>query len=64
MCLLLTEMMKKEAEKIGVKVIEFRQENPLMEIYKFFELKNVACSQPEKMTSKELEDKINGIIMG
>ncbi|MDI6891367.1 MAG: hypothetical protein QMC83_10605, partial [Thermodesulfovibrionales bacterium] len=58
----LTEMMKKEFEKIGVKVIEFRQENPLLEIYKFFASKNVDCSQPEKMTPKELEDEINEII--
>jgi len=58
----LTEMMKKESEKIGVKVIEFRQENPLMEIYKFFTSKNVDCSPPEKKTSKELEDEINEII--
>ena len=58
----LTEMMKEESEKIGVKVIEFRQENPLFEIYKFFNSKNVDCSPPEKMTPKELEDKINEII--
>ncbi len=58
----LTEMMIEECEKIGVKVIEFRQENPLLEIYKFFKSKNVSCSPPEKMTSKELEDEINGII--
>ena len=36
----LTEMMIKESEKIGVKVIEFRQKNPLKEIYKFFSSKN------------------------
>lgn len=58
----LTEMMKKESEKLGIKVIEFRQENPLMEIYEFFKSKNVNCSRPEKITLKELEDKINGII--
>jgi len=58
----LTEMMKEESEKIGVKVIEFRQRNPLMKIYKFFKSKNVSCSPPEKMRPKELEDEINGII--
>ena len=58
----LTDMMKRESEKIGVKVIEFRQENPLMEIYKFFISKNVNCSPPEEMSSKLLEDKINQII--
>jgi len=58
----LTEMMKKESEKIGVKVIEFRQENPLIEIYNFLTSKNVNCSPPEKMTSKQLEDRIEKII--
>jgi hypothetical protein len=58
----LTEMMKEESEKIGVKVIEFRQENPLMEIYKFFTSKNVECSLPEKMMPEELEDEIIEII--
>jgi len=53
----LTEMMIKESEKMGVKVIEFRQENPLKEIYKFFSSKNVNCSEPEDMTSEELRGK-------
>lgn len=55
-------MMKRESEKIGVKVIEFRQEDPLMEIYKFFILKNVNCSPPRRMSSKQLEERINQII--
>ncbi|MCW7074534.1 MAG: CfrBI family restriction endonuclease [Candidatus Methanospirare jalkutatii] len=58
----LTEMMIKESEKMGVKVIEFRQENPLKEIYKFFSSKNVNCSEPEVMTSEELKEKIEHII--
>lgn len=58
----LTEMMKEESEKMGVKVVEFRQENPLLEIHNFFKSKNVECSPPEEMTPKELEDRINGII--
>ena len=58
----LTEMMIKESEKMGVKVIEFRQENPLKEIYKFFSSKNVNCSEPEDMTSEELKEKIEHII--
>jgi len=58
----LTEMMKRESEKIGVKVIEFRQEKPLVEIYNFLTSKNVNCSPPEKMTSKQLEDRIEKII--
>jgi len=60
----LTEMMKKESEKIGVKVIEFRQEKPLMEIYNFFTSKNVNCSPPDEMTSKQLENRIETIIEG
>jgi len=58
----LTEMMKRESEKIGVKVIEFRQEKPLVEIYNFLTSKNVNCSPPEKMTPKQLEDRIEKII--
>jgi len=58
----LTEMMIKESEKMGVKVIEFRQENSLKEIYKFFSSKNVNCSEPEDMTSEELKEKIEQII--
>ena len=58
----LTEMMKRESEKIGVKVIEFRQEKPLTEIYNFFTSKNVNCSPPGEMTSKQLENKIEKII--
>jgi len=58
----LTEMMKRESEKIGVKVIEFRQEKPLTEIYNFFTSKNVNCSPPVEMTSKQLEDRIEKII--
>ena len=58
----LTEMMVKESEKIGVKVIEFRQENPLKEIYEFFLSKNVNCDEPEDMTSEELKEKIELII--
>jgi hypothetical protein len=33
-----------------------------MEIYNFFILKNVSCSLPKEMTSKQLESKINEII--
>lgn len=58
----LTEMMIEESEKIGIKVIEFRQEGPLLEIYKFFKSRNVPCSPPEKMTPEELEDEINEIV--
>lgn len=58
----LTEMMKKESEKMGVKVIEFRQKNPLLEIYEFFKSKNIDCSEPEEMSSGELEDRIGEII--
>lgn len=53
----LTEMMIKEFEKIGAKVIEFRQENPLKEIYKFFSSKNVNCDEAKYMSSEELKEK-------
>lgn len=58
----LTEMMKQEAERIGIKVIEFRQENSLLEIYNFLKSKNVSCKPPEVMKSNELEKKINEIM--
>ncbi|MDF2956121.1 CfrBI family restriction endonuclease [Candidatus Alkanophaga liquidiphilum] len=58
----LTEMMIKEFEKIGAKVIEFRQENPLKEIYKFFSSKNVNCDEAKYMSSEELKEKIEHII--
>jgi hypothetical protein len=45
-----------------VLIIEFRQENPLMKIYKFFISKNVNCSPPEEMTSEQLKEKIKQII--
>lgn len=59
----LTTMMKKEAEKIGVKVIEFRQENPLMKIYNFFISKNVNCQEPKNLTLKQLANEITRIII-
>ena len=58
----LTGMMKKEAEKIGVRVIEFRQKDALTEIYNFLASKNVSCSPPEEMTLKQLENRIKGIV--
>ena len=58
----LTDMMITESEKAGIKVVEFRQENPLMEMYNFFISKNVNCSPPEEMTSDQLEEKIKQII--
>lgn len=58
----LTDMMIRESEKVGVKVIEFRQENPLMEMYNFLISKNVNCSPPEEMTADQLGEKIKQII--
>lgn len=66
----LTEMMKEEAEKGEIEVIEFRQqergqeeqESSLLKIYHFFKSKNVACEKPEKFTPEELEDRISKII--
>ena len=57
----LTDMMIRESEEAGIKVIEFRQENSLMEIYKFFISKSVNCSPPEEITSDQLGDKIKQI---
>ncbi|RJS73285.1 CfrBI family restriction endonuclease [Methanophagales archaeon] len=58
----LTEMMKRESERIGVKVIEFRQEKSLIEIYEFFTTKRVSCSPPDEMTSEQLEERISQIL--
>jgi len=59
----LTDMMKEEAERLGVKVIEFRQENPLEDIYSFLYSKDVPCSPPKKMPVEELEKAIRDIVM-
>jgi hypothetical protein len=58
----LTAMMKDEAERIGVKVIEFRQENSLKELYKFLKSKDVNCIKPNKLVGGQLKDKIKGIL--
>jgi len=58
----LTDKMKEECERRGIKVIEFRQENSLMEIYNFFNSKDVDCQPPRKMKAEELENEINNII--
>lgn len=54
----LTTMMKEEAEKIGIQVIEFRQENSLKKLYEFLKSKNVDCAEPETLTSEQLKSKI------
>lgn len=58
----LSDMMIRESENAGVKVVEFRQKNPLMEIYKFFAAKNVNCSPPDEMTPEQMEMRINQIM--
>lgn len=58
----LTEMMKDEADKVGVKVIEFRQKDSLKEIYNFFKSKNVICVEPERLSNDVLKKRIVGII--
>lgn len=58
----LTDMMMKEFEKIGIKVVEFRQESPLMEIYNFFTSRNVNCNPPEEMKPEQLENNISKIV--
>lgn len=54
----ITEMMIDEAKKIGVKVVEFRQENALQELYEFLKSKNVICNKPEILSEKQLKSRI------
>lgn len=58
----LTEMMISEAAKIGVKVIEFRQENALNELYRFLQSKNVVCERPKPLSENQLKSAIVKII--
>lgn len=58
----LTEMMIGEAEKIGVKVVEFRQENALIELYEFLQSKNVACQKPKSLSASQLKSGIVKIV--
>ena len=58
----LTEMMISEAAKIGVKVIEFRQENALGELYKFLQSKNVKCERPKLLSGSQLKSEITKIV--
>jgi hypothetical protein len=54
----LTEMMIGEAEKRGIKVIEFRQKEALKELYEFLKSKKVNCIKPEFLSEKQLKSKI------
>lgn len=58
----LTEMMIAEAAKIGVKVIEFRQENALQELYEFLKAKNVVCGKPKSLSANQLKSQIVEIV--
>lgn len=58
----LTEMMIDEAEKIGVKVIEFRQEKALNELYEFLRLKDVVCKRPKPLSGNQLKSAIVKIV--
>lgn len=58
----LTDMMREEFSRKGIKVIEFRREDLLLEIYNFFKSRDVDCSPPGNMTPKELQNKITRII--
>jgi len=58
----LTEMMIGEAEKIGIKVVEFRQENALNELYKFLKSKHVICSPPKPISGEKLKSEIKRIV--
>ncbi len=51
----ITEMMISEAEKIGVKVVEFRQKNALKELYNFLIAKHVNCQKPQSLSEKQLK---------
>lgn len=58
----LTEMMIGEAEELGIKVIEFRQENALQELYEFLKSRNVLCEKPKPLSEKELKSEIIRIV--
>lgn len=58
----LTEMMIAEAAKIGVKVIEFRQENALQELYEFLKSKDVVCEKPKSLSPNQLKSQIVKIV--
>ena len=58
----LTEMMIAEATNIGVKVIEFRQENALQELYEFLKSKNVVCEKPKPLSATQLRSQIVEIV--
>jgi len=58
----LTEMMISEATKIGVKVIEFRQENALNELFGFLQSKNVVCEKPKPLSGSQLKSTIVDIV--
>lgn len=58
----LTAMMTDEAEKIGVKVVEFRQERALGELHEFLKSKNVNSKAPESLSDERLKSRIVEII--
>lgn len=61
----LTDMMVKQASKIGVKVIQFRNDDPshtLDEVFEFFKAAGVRCSAPPKLQWGEMEKKIVEIL--
>ncbi len=58
----LTKMMIGEAEEIGIKVVEFRQENALAELYEFLQSKNIACKKPRSLFGNKLKLEIIKIV--
>ena len=57
--------MVKQASKIGVKVIQFRNDDPshtLDEVFEFFKAAGVRCSAPPKLQWGEMEKKIVEIL--
>ena len=61
----LTDMMVEQANNMGIKVIQFRNEDPnhtINEIYEFFTKAGVKCGAPLKLSSHEMEKKIVEIL--
>lgn len=50
----LTPMMIDEANKLGIKVIELRKEDALLEIYQFLKSNGVTATEPTKLDFKKL----------
>ena len=61
----LTDMMVEQANNMGIKVIQFRNEDPnhtINEVYEFFTKAGVKCGTPPKLQWDEMEKKIVEIL--